>query len=86
MFDNLKDLPLVKPSKWYSVLFQNMHKAFKEFDDYIEFADWWDFTNLRPEDFEKDKLPNGKELWHWLSRLTLPMQNICFLNKLIMGM
>jgi len=62
LFENLMDLPLVKPSKWYSVLFQNMHKAFKEFDDYIEFADWWDFANFRPEDYEKDKLPNGKEV------------------------
>jgi hypothetical protein len=62
LFENIKDLPLVKPSKWYSFLFQAMHKAFKEFDDYTEFADWWDFTNLRPEDFEKDKLPNGKEV------------------------
>ncbi|MFH1121906.1 MAG: hypothetical protein V1775_18960 [Bacteroidota bacterium] len=62
LFDNLKDLPLVKPSKWYSVLFQNMHKVLKEFDDYIEFANWWDFSNFRPEDFEKDKLPNGKEV------------------------
>lgn len=62
LFDNIKEIPLVRPSKWYSVLFQAMHKAFKEFDDYIEFADWWNLSNLRPEDFEKEKLPNGKEV------------------------
>lgn len=62
LFNQIRELPLVKPSKWYSVLFQGMHKAFKDFDDYIEFADWWDFDNFRPEDYEKDKLPDGREM------------------------
>lgn len=62
LFDQIRDMPLVKPSKWYSVLFHGLHKAFKELDDYIEFADWWDFENFRPEDYEKEKLPNGKEV------------------------
>jgi hypothetical protein len=39
-----------------------MHKGMKESHRYIEFADWWDFKNFRPEDFQKEKMPNGKEV------------------------
>ena len=62
LFDNIRDLPFKKPSKWYSVLFQSFHKAFKETNSYTEFADWWDFSNFMFEDFQKDKMPNGKEM------------------------
>ncbi|MGV8964387.1 MAG: DUF7017 domain-containing protein [Candidatus Saccharimonadaceae bacterium] len=62
LFENIKILPLIKPSKWYSVLFQAFHKAFKETDSYTEFADWWDFSNFMPEDYQKDKMPDGKEV------------------------
>jgi len=62
LFENIKDLPLKKPSKWYSSLFQAFHKAFKETDSYLEFADWWDFSKFRPEDYLKEKMPNGKEV------------------------
>jgi len=62
LFNNIKDLPFKKPSKWYSSLFQAFHKAFKESDSYLEFSDWWDFSNFRPEDFQKEKMTNGKEI------------------------
>lgn len=62
LFDAIKDLPIKRNSKWYSVLFNSMHKGLKESNRYIEFADWWDFKNFKPEDFQKEKLPNGKEV------------------------
>ncbi len=62
LFDSVKELPLKRNSKWFSVLFHAMHKAMKESNRYIEFADWWDFKNFRPEDFQKEKLPDGKEV------------------------
>lgn len=62
LFDSIKELPLVRNSKWFSVLFSAMHKGMKESHRYIEFADWWDFKNFRPEDFQKEKMPNGKEV------------------------
>ena len=34
----------------------------KESNRYIEFADWWDFKNFRSEDFQKEKMSNGKEV------------------------
>lgn len=62
LFDSIKELSLKRNSKWFSVLFNAMHKGMKESNRYIEFADWWDFQNFKVEDFEKEKLPNGKEI------------------------
>jgi hypothetical protein len=62
LFDAIKDLPFKRNSKWFSVLFQAMHRGMKDSYRYIEFADWWDFKNFRPEDFQKEKLSNGKEI------------------------
>ena len=62
LFDSIKELPLKRDSKWFSVLFNAMHKGMKESNRYIEFADWWDFKNFKPEDFQKGIMPNGKEV------------------------
>jgi hypothetical protein len=62
LFDSIKELSLKRNSKWFSVLFNAMHKGMKESNRYIEFAAWWDFKNFRPEDFQKEKMPNGKEV------------------------
>jgi len=61
LFDSIKDIPFQKSTKWYTVLFEALHKGMKESPRYIEFADWWDLSNFKPQDFEKEKLPNGKE-------------------------
>jgi hypothetical protein len=88
LFDTIKDLPLKRNSKWFSVLLNAMHKGMKESNRYIEFADWWDFKNLRPEDYQKGIMPNGKEIMalaeqvyiayakHLLPRQTLYGENI----------
>jgi hypothetical protein len=62
LFDSIKELSLKRNSKWFSVLFNAMQKGMKESNRYVEFADWWDFKNFRPEDFQKEKMPNGKEV------------------------
>lgn len=62
LFDSIKELSLKRNSKWFSVLFNAMHKGMKESNRYIEFADWWDFKNFRPEDFQKEKMRNGKDV------------------------
>ena len=62
LFDSIKDLSLKRNSKWFSVLFIAMHKGMKETNRYIEFADWWDFKNFSLENFQKEKMPNGKEV------------------------
>ena len=62
LFDSIKELSINRNSKWFSVLFNAMHKGMKESNRYIEFADWWDLRNFRPEDFQKEKMPNGREV------------------------
>jgi len=51
-----------KPSENYSFLFKAFHKSFKDSDVYERFADWWDFDNFREDDYQKEKLSNGKEI------------------------
>jgi hypothetical protein len=58
-----KEFHLLKPSEVYSALFKLFHKVYKENSPkYLELADWWNFDNFRKEDFEKEKLENGKEM------------------------
>ena len=51
-----------KTSEAYSFLYKAFHKALKDTDAYLSFADWWNFENFMPEDFQKEKMPNGKEI------------------------
>jgi hypothetical protein len=51
-----------RPSEGYSFLFKAFHKALKDTDAYLQFAEWWDFDNFRPEDYQKEKLLDGKEV------------------------
>ncbi|MBM3160145.1 MAG: hypothetical protein FJZ66_02330 [Bacteroidetes bacterium] len=60
LFDAVKDLPIKRDSKWFSVLFSAMHKGMKESNRYVEFADWWDLENLRSEDFLKEEYNSKK--------------------------
>jgi hypothetical protein len=62
LFDAIRPFPFPKPSEGYSFLFKALHKLLKGSDHYLQFADWWEFKNFRNEDFQKEKLPNGKEI------------------------
>lgn len=62
LFDALQSLHFSKPSEGYSFLFKALHKFFKDSESYLKFADWWDFRNFMQEDYQKGKLPNGKEV------------------------
>ena len=62
ILEAIKTFPFPKPSESYSFLFKAFHKSLKESDNYNQFADWWGFENLRQEDYEKEKLPDGKEV------------------------
>lgn len=62
LFDAIKPLPLKKDVKWYSLLYSGFHKGMKNSYRYLEFADWWNFENFKPEDYQKDKMPNGREI------------------------
>ncbi len=82
LFDEIKEIPIKRNSKWHSVLFSAFHKGMKESNRYIEFADWWDFSNFRPEDYVKETLSNGKQVMALVeqgfiaySKHLLPKQN-----------
>jgi hypothetical protein len=62
LFDTIRTFNFPKPSEGFSFLFKALHKFLKDADNYIQFADWWDFKNFTLKDFETDKLPNGKEV------------------------
>ena len=62
LFNKIQTFHFPKPSAGYSFMFKAFQKVLKRTDIYIQFADWWDFKNFRPEDYQKDKLPNGQEI------------------------
>jgi len=62
LFKLARCFPYTKPSDGYSFLYKAFHKALKDTDSILLFADWWDFSNFRPEDFQKEILPDGKEI------------------------
>lgn len=62
VFNLAKNFQYTKPSEGYSFLFKAFHKVLKDTDRYVAFVDWWNFNHFRPEDFQKEKLPNGKEV------------------------
>ena len=62
LFDAVKPLPLKRNSKWFGALYAAFHKGLKESPRYIEFADWWNFENFQAEAYQKEKMPNGREI------------------------
>jgi hypothetical protein len=62
VFRVVQSFKFSKFSAGYSFLYKAFHKGLKDTDVFLEFADWWDFKNFLPEDFQKEKLPNGKEI------------------------
>ncbi|MBK8735663.1 MAG: hypothetical protein IPL98_07100 [Saprospiraceae bacterium] len=61
LFDSIKELSIKRNSKWFSVLFNAMHKGMKESNRYIAFADWWDFKILDRKISKRKKCPMAKK-------------------------
>ncbi|MFZ4412582.1 MAG: DUF7017 domain-containing protein [Bacteroidales bacterium] len=62
LFEAIQSFCFPKPYVGYSFLFKALHKLLKDTPSYLLFADWWDYKNFMPEDFQKEKMPNGKEV------------------------
>ena len=60
--DLVRSFHFTKPSEGYSYLLKGFHKGLKDSGHYLDFVDWWGLENLSPQDFEKEKLPTGKEI------------------------
>ena len=62
LFELVNSFHFTIPSEGYSFLFKAFHKALKDIDKYIPFADWWNLKSFRPEDYQQETMPNGKEV------------------------
>lgn len=55
LFEIIRDFHFTKPSDAYSFLYKAFHKGYHDWLNYLSFADWWNFENLRPEDYRKEE-------------------------------
>lgn len=55
LFEIIKNFHFTKPSEAYSFIYKAFHKGYQKWSDYLNFADWWDLTHLRSEDFIKQE-------------------------------
>ena len=61
LFDILGSFHFTRPSEPYSLIYKAFHKGYQRWPQYLAFADWWSFENLRSEDFLKEEF-NGKKM------------------------
>lgn len=62
LFELVHSFHFTIPSEGYSFLLKTFHKAFKNTDKYIPVVDWWNLKSFRPEDYQQETMPNGKEV------------------------
>lgn len=60
VYDESKKFHFTKPSEAYSFLLKAFLQTAGKWDRFMEFADWWDFSNFRDEDFQTERLPDGR--------------------------
>lgn len=61
VFAIIKEFHFSKPSEAYSFIYKAFHKGHQSWQGYIIFADWWDFENLRAEDYLREEF-NGQKI------------------------
>lgn len=61
LFEIIKDFQFTKPSEAYSFIYKAFHKGYQNWSSYLTFADWWNYENLRAEDYLKEEF-NGKKI------------------------
>lgn len=61
LFEIIREFHFTKPSEAYSFTYKAFHKGYQNWSKYLEFADWWNFENFRPEDYLKDEF-NGRKI------------------------
>jgi len=60
LFEIIKDFHFTKPSEAYSFIYKAFHKGYQNWSNYLTFADWWNFDNLRSEDYLKEEFKGKK--------------------------
>ena len=56
----LSETLISKPSEAYSFIYKAFHKGYQNWSNYLTFADWWNFDNLRSEDYLKEEFKDKK--------------------------
>ena len=80
LFNLCQSIPFEKPSDNYSILLKSFLKFSHTWSSFKEFVHWWDLKNLRPEDYLKETLPNGKTVMALAEQLY-----IAYARKLLEG-
>lgn len=62
LFDLIKLFDYPKPSYLHSKILSTFIKTCELWNNFYDFVNWWKIDNLRKEDFEKEKMLNGKEI------------------------
>lgn len=70
-FGFLKQYPPERPSKVASFLLKAFLKAWKKSPNFLDFADWWDFVNLREDDYKMEQMPDGKKVSSLAERMLI---------------
>lgn len=62
LFEIIREFYFTKPSEAYSFIYKAFHKNYKNWPNYLTFADWWNFDNLRSEDYLKEEFQGKKKM------------------------
>ena len=60
LIDIIKEFHFTKPSEAYTFIYKAFHKGYKNWSNYLTFANWWNFENLRSEDYLKEEFNDKK--------------------------
>ena len=60
LFEIIRNYHFTKPSEAYSFIYKAFHKGYQNWSNYLTFADWWNFDNLRSEDYLKEEFKGKK--------------------------
>jgi len=60
LFENIKTFHFTKPSKSYSFLYKAFHKCYKNWTNYLQFAEWWGFDNFSSQDYLTENFKKKK--------------------------
>jgi tetratricopeptide (TPR) repeat protein len=85
LFKTIQPFYFSKPSEGYSFLLKAFHKVYKDTNKYITFVDWWNLSSFRDEDFEKEKLPNDKEVMALVEQVYIAYAKHLLPQKAISG-
>lgn len=62
LFNLIKDFPYTKPSREYSILLNSFINLSRKWGNLFDFITWWNFANLRQDDFEVKYFPDNKPI------------------------